>query len=275
MATGNQVTTYFTIRSNRLAGIDGRFGGGLAGSFALHAVAATLLLSWAYVSHSGKSWGEAAATAGAIQATMVSDIPLPPKAPMDENNVLATENPSPAPIAPTPKTGEIAKSDAIPIPVKPTKPVKTADKATPAPPLHPQPIKVDPNKVQAGEGAGVKIAMSSIQTRAGTANIYVSDTAFGTKFAYYIQEVNQKVASQWYTAMLDPQAVGHRLYVTFQIERDGSVAHIQIAQPSGNASLDRTGLSAVQHVDNFPSLPEAYTGNYIDVTFYFDPSQHP
>jgi protein TonB len=266
------VTTYLTIRSNRLAGIDGRFGGGLAGSFALHAVAATLLLSWAYVSHSGQSWGEAAATAGAIQATMVSDIPLPPKAPMDENNVLATENPSPAPVTPAPKAVEVPQPDAIPIPVKPA---KIADKATPAPPLHPQPIQVQPNKVQAGEGAGVRIAMSSIQTRAGTTSVDVSDTAFGTKFAYYVQEINQKVASQWYTAMLDPQAVGHRLLVTFQIERDGSVTQIQIAQPSGDSSLDRTGLSAVQHVDNFPPLPEAYTGTHLNVTYYFDPPQHP
>ena len=269
------MTTYLTIRSNRLAGIDGRFGGGLAGSFALHAVLATLLLSWAYVSHSGQSWGEAAATAGTIQATMVSDIPLPPKAPMDENNVLATENPSPAPIAPTPKTVDVPQPDAIPIPVKPTKPAKIADKATPAPPLHPQPIQVQPNKVQAGEGAGVRIAMSSIQTRAGTTSVDVSDTAFGTRFAYYVQEINQKVASQWYTNMLDPQAVGHRLYVTFQIERDGSITHIQIYQPSGDVTLDRTGLSAVQHVDNFPSLPEAYTGTRLNVTYYFDPPQHP
>jgi protein TonB len=75
--------------------------------------------------------------------------------------------------------------------------------------------------------------------------------------------------------MLDPQAVGHRLYVTFEIDRDGSVTHIQIAQPSGDATLDRTGLSAVQHVDNFPPLPEAYSGTHLNVTYYFDPPQHP
>jgi protein TonB len=248
------LTTYVTIRSNRLAGMDGRFGGGLAGSFALHAVAATLLLTWAYVSHAGQSWGQAAATAGAIQAT---------------------DNPSPAPVTPAPKTVDVPQPDAIPIPVKPTKPAKLADKATPAPPLHPQPIQIQPNKVQAGEGAGVRIAMSSIQTRAGTASVDVSDTAFGAKFAYYVQEIDQKVASQWYTTMLDPQAAGHRLYVNFEIERDGSVTHIQIAQPSGDTSLDRTGLSAVQHVDNFPPLPEAYNGTHIGVTFYFDPAQHP
>jgi protein TonB len=269
------VTTYLTIRSSRLAGIDGRFGGGLAGSFALHAVAATLLLGWAYVSHSGQNWGNSAATAGAIQATMVSEIPLPPKAPMDENNVLATDNPSPAPIAPTPKTDEIAKSDAIPIPVKTAKPVKTADKATPPPPLHPQPLKVDPNKVQAGEGAGVRIAMSSVQTRAGNSSVDVSDTAFGTRFKYYVDQITQKVASQWYTNMLDPQATGHRAYIAFQVERDGSITHIQILQPSGDATLDRTALSAVQHVDSFPPLPEAYSGNHINVTYYFDPPQHP
>ena len=255
--------------------MDGRFGDGLAGSFALHAVFAGLLLGWAYVSHSGQNWGEAAATAGAIPATMVNDIPLPPKAPMDENNVLATDNPSPAPVTPAPVTVEVPQPDAVPIAVKAAKPAKLADKSTPVPPLHPQPIQVQPNKVQAGEGAGVRIAMSSIETRAGTTSLDVSDTAFGSRFKYYVDQINQKVASQWYTALLDPQAAGHRLYVTFVIERDGSITHIQIAQPSGDATLDRTGLSAVQHVDNFPPLPDAYSGTHLNVTYYFDPPQHP
>ena len=145
-AKGQPLTTYLTARSNRLAGAEDRFGGPLAGSFALHAVLTALLLTWAYVSHSGQSWGNSAAAAGSIQATMVPEIPLPPKAPMDQNSVLATENPSPAPVTPAPKTVEVPQPDAIPIPAKPVKPTKLADKTTPAPPLHPQPIQVQPTR---------------------------------------------------------------------------------------------------------------------------------
>ena len=267
------MATYLTYRTNRVTGINGRLGGGLAGSFALHGAIA-LLLGWAYLSHAGQNWGDAAANAGAIQATMVSDIPLPPKAPSDENNVLATEAPSPAPIT-APHTVEVPAPDAVPIPLKPTKPAKVADKTTAPVPLHPQPTPAKPNTVQTGEAPGVRIAMSSTQTRAGTSSVYTQDAAFGSKFAYYVQQITQKVAQQWYTGMLDPQAGGHRVYITFQVERDGSPSNIQIAQKSGDNTLDQTALSAVRHIDTFGPLPDAYTGSHINVTYYFDPPPHP
>jgi protein TonB len=103
----------------------------------------------------------------------------------------------------------------------------------------------------------------------------MQDSAFGSRFAYYVQQITQKVASQWYPGMLDPQAAGHRVYIAFQVERDGSITHIQIAQRSGDNTLYQTALSAVEHIDTFPPLPEAYTGNHINVTYYFDPPPRP
>jgi protein TonB len=115
--------------------------------------------------------------------------------------------------------------------------------------------------------------MSSTQTHAGTISIGAQDAAFGSRFAYYVQQITQKVAQQWYTGMLDPQATGHRVYITFQVERDGTPTHIQIAQRSGDNTLDQTALSAVQHIDTFGPLPDGYAGNHINVTYYFDPPQ--
>lgn len=264
-----------TTRGSSIAATNGQLNGGFAGSFLLHGAAAALLLGWAWISHSGQNWGSASATAGAIQATMVTAIPLPPKQPTSQDNVLATDAPSPAPIAPAKHTIEVPRPDAIPIPLKPTRPAKIADKATPPPPLHPQPAKVEPNKAPSGEAPGLRIAMSSTETRAGTVSVGVSDSAFGSQFAYYVRMINQQVARQWYTSMLDPQASGHRVYITFQVEHDGSLSHIQIAQPSGDATLDQTALSAVRHIDSFGPLPDLYRGNYINVTYYFDPPPRP
>jgi protein TonB len=268
------MATEILTRSSNLAGPNDRFGGGLAGSFLLHTAAVALLLGWAYLTHSGQNWGDTSATAGAIPATMVADIPLPPKHPADQDNVLATENPSPAPVTPKPQTLEVPKSDAIPIPTKPPKAAKTADTTTPPPPLHPQPTKVDPNKVQTGASA-LSVPMSSAQTRAGTVSIGTPDAAFGARFAYYVQQITSKVAQQWYTGMLDPQAPGHRAYISFQVQRDGTPTNIHIEQPSGDATLDQTALSAVRHVDTFGPLPDAYQGSYVNVTYYFDPPPHP
>jgi protein TonB len=250
---------------------DDRLGSGFAGSLLLHIAIAALLLCWAWLLHAGQNWGEPGVAAGAIQATMVADIPLPPKQPINPDNVLATEAPSPAPITSKTHTAEIPQPNAIPVPTKSTKPLKTADKSSPAPPLHPQPIQVNPNQVQTGEATGSNLTMSSIQTRAGTNMVQTSDAAFGSKFPWYVQQITQKVAAQWYTGMLDPQAAGHRVYITFQVERDGSLTHIVLAQPSRDPTLDSTALNAVRHIDTFGPLPDAYTGSHINVTYYFDP----
>ncbi|HEX9198885.1 MAG TPA: TonB family protein [Acidobacteriaceae bacterium] len=269
------MATEITTRGSGVARMNDQFGGGIASSFALHAAFAALLAGWAWFSHTGQNWGDSSSTAGAIQATMVNDIPLPPKQPMNPDNVLATETPSPAPVAPTPKTVEVPKPDAIPIPIKPAKPAKIADKTAPPPPLHPQPAKPELNKAPTGEATGVRMAMSSTETRAGTISVGTPDSGFGSRFAYYVQQITQKVAQQWYTGMLDPQASGHRVYITFQVERDGTPTNVQIAQRSGDATLDQTALNAVRHIDTFGPLPDAYTGNHINVTYYFDPPPHP
>jgi protein TonB len=255
---------------------DDALGGDFARSLLLHGsfVAVVFLCAW-IAARTGKSWGDASATAGAVQATMVDAIPLPPRQPTDQDSYLSTETVSAAPITSTAKTVETPPPDAVPITTKtPPKPLKTADKTTPPPPLHPQPITPDPTKAQSGESTGIRAAISSLQTRAGTTNIQPTDAAFGARFAYYVQQITQKVAAQWYTNMLDPQAAGHRVYITFQVQRDGTPTNVRIAQRSGDFTLDQTALKAVQRIDTFGPLPEAYTGSHIEVTYFFDPPPH-
>jgi protein TonB len=269
------MATEIITRSSSISGPSDQFGGGLTGSFLLHAAAVALLAGWVYLAHPGQNWGDANATAGAIPATMVNAIPLPPRQPTDQNNILATETPSPAPVIPAPQTIETPKADAIPIPSKPPKAAKIADKTNPPPPLHPQPTKVAPNQVQAGEAPGVRIAMSSTQTQAGTFSVGATDTTYESRFGYYNEQIKRKLESEWYAALLDPQAQGHRVYINFRVGRDGTPTNIRIAQPSGDATLDQTSLNAVRHVDTFGPLPDAYQGSYVDVTYYFDPPPRP
>ncbi|HUD22479.1 MAG TPA: TonB family protein [Acidobacteriaceae bacterium] len=261
--------TQISTRALDITHGDHRLGGGFAGSVLFHIALAALLLGWAWLLHSGQNWGEAGASSGAIQATMVADVPLPPKQPMDPNNVLATDSPSPAPITSKAKAVEVPQPDAIAIPTKSVKPLKTADQATPAPPLHPQPTQVNPNQVQTGEATGLNVAMSATQTKAGTVSVS-TDAAFGTRYAYYIEQIKMKVAEQWNTNMLDPQAAGHRVYITFQVDRDGSVTNPRIAQRSGDLALDLTALKAVRNIETFGPLPDGYTGSHLNVTYYFD-----
>ena len=69
--------------------------------------------------------------------------------------------------------------------------------------------------------------MSSTQTHAGT---FISrakpDATFGARFGYYIEQIKRKLESEWYAALLDPQAQGHRVYITF---RSGATARPPIS----------------------------------------------
>jgi protein TonB len=234
----------------------------------------TAIFGYAYFfQHHGNDWGNSAAPNSTIQATMVNSIPLPQKQPTNADNVLASETPSPAPPVAKEKVAPPPEPTAIPIPEM-KKPEKVAPKPMQATP-HPQPVQPQPQKATTGETTGMRIAMSSTQTRAGTVSVGTTDAAFGARFAYYVAQIQRRVAQQWYTTMLDPAARGHRVYIVFQINRDGTPSQVRIQQPSGDSTLDSTALSAVQHIDTFGPLPDGYNGNYINVVYYFDPPAGP
>jgi protein TonB len=61
--------------------------------------------------------------------------------------------------------------------------------------------------------------------------------------------------------------------VTFDILRDGSVRNSQIAQRSGNATLDNSALRAVMDAAPFPPLPPEYDRNEANVELHFQLKQ--
>ena len=78
-----------------------RFGSGFAGAIALHILIAAVCVGLAIVVPGHvEHWGENASTVGAIQASMVSAIPLPSNVAPVEKSVLASENTTPAPKPP-------------------------------------------------------------------------------------------------------------------------------------------------------------------------------
>ena len=115
-----------------------RIGPGLAGAIGLHLLIAAAFIGVALYTHtSSDHWGENAAQTGAIQASMVSAIPLPRKeAPVDKS-VLAPETVSPAPVPP-PKEAAIRRratptssSRARPNPRKPPRSPQSTHPSTP------------------------------------------------------------------------------------------------------------------------------------------------
>jgi periplasmic protein TonB len=250
-----------------------RLGVNFAGSLLLHGLVAAFIVGWAFFfHHRGSNWGENASSAGAIQATMVSSIPLPPTQRTLDTGVLTSEAPSPAPVTEKEKTEAAPTPDSIAIPDK-TKPPKIADKPTPAPPKHIQPITPPPTKAVTGETAGIRIAQSTVEIKNGTASMSVQEQSFGDRYAWYKNLVTNKVAQNWLVGEADPRAsMDKSTTILFEINRDGVPTNARVETRSGSPSLDTSALRAVQRVDGFGPLPLPSVDHItVEYTFHFRP----
>ncbi len=94
---------------------------------------------------------------------------------------------------------------------------------------------------------------------------------FGARFPDYVMGVRNRISSNWLQSTVDPSVRwAPRAVVTFQILRDGSIANIQLLRSSGNASVDRSAIRAIQGSNPLAPLPSAYAGSYVSVEFWFD-----
>lgn len=231
-----------------------------AGSFLLHGALAGCLVFYAFLNglFHHNSWGGAGA-GGAIQVSLVSSaIPLPADHPPNEN-VLSTDTPSEAPAEPTPKAKQAVDETAIPILGKQKKPqVQTAPKSQQEP--------AQTNRAQYGEQAGSSMPRA-MQGPAGPA--VVGDGDFGSRFGWYVTQINTKMGQSWSKAEVDPRTPrGARVYLIFTIRHDGSPADVQIDRSSGSITLDRSCQRGVQRVDSFGILPQGYNQSTLKVSYY-------
>ncbi len=240
------------------------------GSFVLHAILGAAIVSSAIYLHTfhGDRWGQIS-SGTAISATLVSSAPsLPlPNTQMTNDNVLATETPSPAPLAPLPKAEVAPVEKAIPILAKPEHVKQTAPKAQPKPPKYVQPPKQQ-HRAAYGEAAPSSIPMST--PGAADKSVVVQNGDFGSRFGWYVDVIKRTVSQNWYSQLADPNAsVGHSAVVTFVVHRDGSVTDPRIAQSSGVPSLDLSAVQAVERVSAFGPLPAGYAGSSVSVAYTF------
>ncbi|HEX4154099.1 MAG TPA: energy transducer TonB [Acidobacteriaceae bacterium] len=244
------------------------FGSGMFRAVALHILLAIVILGLAlYAPEHIQHWGENASSVGAIQASMVSAIPLPAKVAPVKNSVLASDNVTPAP-KPPPKeaTQPPPKPTNVLIKEKTPEKTKVAPITQPTPPKHPQPTPATP-KAATGDAA-TQLPEAITQLKNGTAMATVQDRTFGNRYAYYLKIVSNTVAQNWYTGEADPQtSQGKHVTLLFDINRDGTPSNVRIETRSGSASLDSSALHAIERVDSFGPLP---AGDHITVEYTFD-----
>lgn len=234
------------------------------GSLALHgaligAVALYILIGGWF---RPKLWGSPGA-GGALQVQLATSLPLPNNQPTN-NNVLATNKPSEAPAPPAPKTTRAEDNNAIPILGKPVKPKKVTQTKTQA---HQPPVKRQ-DTARYGEQSGSWM-QRAMPEKGFSGPTQVNSGDFGAMYPGYVQAINNIMAQNWYKSAVNAATPkGSRVYLTFTINKDGSVTDERIAQSSGSSTLDYSCLQAVERVQNFPPLPAGYNQSTLRVSYY-------
>jgi len=246
------------------------WGRNLAWSFGLHvALAAAITLYAAFGPHGGESgWGTGGG-GDAMGATLVSNIPLPARQ-SETQNVLANESSGLSQTLPQQKVEE---PDAIPIPDKNTK--QKPKKETSASKRKPEaePAEEASNVVPFGQGGPVSGPYGSFSAAGAKGGFGITGGGgdFGTRFGWYVDALRRKVTENWMRYEIDPRITqANRVYLGFDIMRDGHPANVQIEQSSGVPSLDQSAVRAIQRIDTFGPLPPDYSGNKVSVEFWFD-----
>ena len=190
-----------------------RWGRALAWSAGFHVaiMAGLLIYSAFFYRTSGDVWGSGSG-GEAIGATLVSTIPLPAN-PAQTQNVLATE--SKGLTQSQPKIEEKAP-DAIEIQgkntkIKPKKKQETASKQKPLPAP-----EEETNQVAFGEGGPVSGPYGTFSAGGAKGGFGITGGGgdFGTKYAWYVHVIQQKVAENWLKYEVDPRITSAQRVLT-------------------------------------------------------------
>jgi TonB family protein len=104
---------------------------------------------------------------------------------------------------------------------------------------------------------------------AGSGGLNLGD--FGDRFSWYVNAVRARVSSNWLLTMVSSSiSSAPRVYITFDILRDGEVTNVEVTQSSGIPEVDRSALRAVLASNPLGPLPPDYQGKQVTVKIYFD-----
>ena len=238
----------------------------LAWSVGLHVALFGSILAYTVIySMRGETWGGSGG-GGAISATLVNSIPLPANATQTQN-IVAHESTGLA--QSQPKTKEEPPPEAVAIPEKPNKAKSGPQRSTIARKIEPPKENIAPF----GQGGPVSGPYSVFQSGGAKGGFGFTGGGgdFGSRYSWYVDAVRRKVSDNWLKYEIDPSiSSARRVYITFDILRDGSATNIQLAQSSGVPSLDQSAVRALQRIDTFGPLPNDYSGSRVSVEFWFD-----
>ncbi len=252
----------------------------IVASVLLHgALFALVILSPGLFPAFGSNWGSPTGGSGGISVKIVgniSGVPLPTPEVVQEN-APANESPGfyktePEPPPPPPDKAELIPETKAPVKTTPTpKPPRPA-----VAPSKPRPAQDEPpsNAIPYGQGGRPSLAYGQFSTGAGDAGIGFGDASFGDRYGTYVNAITRAISNNWLKSLVDARIQrAPRVYLTFDIGRDGTISNLGVKQSSGIPSLDRSAQRAVLASNPLLPLPSEYRGGSVNVIFYFEYSR--
>lgn len=127
------------------------------------------------------------------------------------------------------------------------------------------------NAVPFGQGGRPSMTTGQFTNAAGQGDISFGNGNFGERYGWYVNAVRTRISSNWLLSTISPNILtAPRIYMAFDIMRDGSIVNVQITQSSGIPEVDRSALRAVLASNPLGPLPPDYPGGKVTVDFYFD-----
>jgi protein TonB len=182
-----------------------------------------------------------------------------PLVPPEESTPLdPSAEPVPVEAEPVPET--IAREEAPPPPPTP-----------PPPPAAPERAAAPDNAVPFGQGGRPAISYGQFARGDGTGAIGVGEGAFGERYGRYVESITRRISENWLQSLISADVrAAPRIYVSFDILRDGSIVNERIEESSGIPSLDRSAMRAIFASNPLAPLPSDFRGRSVSVRFWFE-----
>ena len=290
-----------SVEHRKSAGGRERFRSPLVISGAGHALLIGAGIVGVLNANNGLMWGEnSSGGVASVRLVSAASVPLPTPRIATKNNV-ATEDPAlhspelPPPAAskkpaPPEKAIDLPARNAKVVPQKAapetSKPEEPKEAALPKEPerqpsrprqvarlRNPPPENPAGNEIPLGQGGPAQGPYGIFQTEAGAGGFGFTESAgnFAERYGWYVTAIRNRISNNWLKGTVNPNIrVAPRVYVTFQILRDGRIANSQLTSSSGLASLDRSALRAIYDSSPMPPLPADYLAPSVAVEFWFD-----
>jgi TonB family protein len=133
-------------------------------------------------------------------------------------------------------------------------------------------VEPPPNAVPYGLSGAPTMTYTQVVTPGGPGGLSVGEgNSFGLRYAWYVAAMRSRISASWLLSLISPSIVSApRVYITFEILRDGTITGVEMTQSSGIPEVDRSALRAILASNPLPALPSDYAGTSVKVEFYFD-----